>query len=123
MGCNCAIVRAVDCLIGFFMGCHSCLGQSKCRKHEACTAPTFLKPRIKQGTIAGRTLQFRNDFWIFGFWIFLSFTLKKQLQNWIRKKTAFVSVFTVFLRGVRVAGGVSICIYIYIYLYTYVFCM
>ena len=44
--------------------------------------------------------------------------LQKQLQNWIRKKMAFVSVFTVFLRGVRVVGGVTIYIYTYIYIHS-----
>ena len=35
-------------------------------------------------------------------------------------KMAFVSVFTVFLRGVRVVGGVTIYIYIYMHVCTYV---
>ena len=37
------------------------------------------------------------------------------------KKTAFVSVFTVFLRGVRVVGGDHIYIYVYIYIYIYTY--
>ena len=36
--------------------------------------------------------------------------------------TAFVSVFTVFLRGVRViGGGVTIHIYIYIHIHIYMY--
>ena len=33
------------------------------------------------------------------------------------KKTAFVSLFTVFLRGVRVVGGVTIDVYFYTYIH------
>ena len=74
-------------------------------------------------------------FWIFGFWIFgfggfgvlgcldFCFTLvfpicRNSSKIGFGKKTAFASVFTVFSRGVRVVGGVSIHMYIYIYIYT-----
>ena len=52
------------------------------------------------------------EFWIFGF---LDFGVFVFYQIWIRTKTAFVSVFTVFLRGVRVVRGVTIYIYMYRY--------
>ena len=46
---------------------------------------------------------------------------RNSLKKWIRKKTAFVSVFTMFLRGVHVVGGVTIHIYIYTYIYIYIY--
>ena len=36
------------------------------------------------------------------------------------EKAAFVSIFTVFLRGVRVVPGGRVTIYIYMYMYTHV---
>ena len=67
------------------------------------------------------------DFWVFGFlsfWIVcvlhLCFQSVETAQKLDLEKMAFVSVFTVFLRGVRVVGGGDhICIYIYVYIYTY----
>ena len=74
-------------------------------------------------------------FWIFGYLDFfvlhLCFQSVETAPKLDSEKTAFVSVFTVFLRGVRVVGGVTICIYIcmytymcaYMYMSLYIFCM
>ena len=43
-----------------------------------------------------------------------------KLDSENRKKAAFVSVFTVFFRGVRVVGGGGHIIYIYIYMHIYI---
>ena len=58
------------------------------------------------------------DFWVFGFlgfWIFCGLHLCFQSVGTAPKldseKMAFVSVFTVFLRGVRVVRGVTIYMY------------
>ena len=61
------------------------------------------------------------DFKIFGFLGFLCSTLvfsicRNSSNIGFGKKTAFVTVFTVFLRGVRVVGGGD---HIYIYIYVY----
>ena len=66
------------------------------------------------------------DFWIFGFfWIFCVLHLCFQSVETApkldsEKKTAFVSVFIVFLRGVRVVGGGD-HMYVYIYIYTKIY--
>ena len=59
---------------------------------------------------------------MFGFWdvwiwcvLHLCFQSVETAPKLDSEKTAFVPVFTVFLRGVRVVGGgVTICSYIYI---------
>ena len=64
------------------------------------------------------------DFGIFvfgflGFWVlqlcFQSVETDPKLDS---EKAAFVSVFTMFIRGVRVVSGVTI--YMYIYMYPYI---
>ena len=63
-------------------------------------------------------------FGIVPFLDFLSFTLVFPICGNSSKigfgKTAFVSVFTVFSRGVRVVRGVTIYIYTYICMYVFV---
>ena len=66
------------------------------------------------------------DFWIFGFlgfWIFcvlqLCFQSVETAPKLDSEKIAFVSVFTVFLRGVSVVGGVTTYIYIYMCVHIY----
>ena len=59
------------------------------------------------------------DFWVFGFLDFcvlhLCFQTVETAPKLDSEKTAFVSAFTVSLRGVRVAGGWTMYIYIYIH--------
>ena len=62
----------------------------------------------------------------------LCFQPVEKIQNWIRKTAAFVAVFAVCLRGVRVVGGdhtdictytckyTYICTYMYIHIYIYI---
>ena len=42
------------------------------------------------------------DLWIFGFFVFYTSICRNSSKIGFGKKTAFVSVFTVFVRGVRV---------------------
>ena len=65
-------------------------------------------------------------FWIFGFWIFcvlhLCFQSVETAPKLDSEKNGLcVSIFTVFLRGVRVVGGVTIYIYRYINIYIYIY--
>ena len=60
---------------------------------------------------------------MFDFFVFYTCVsnLLKQLQNWIRQITAFVSVFTVLFKGCACRrGGDHIYIYIYIYIHAFV---
>ena len=69
------------------------------------------------------------DFWIFRFFGFLDFCVLHLCFQTVEtapkldsEKTAFVSVFTVFLRGVRVVGGgYHIQMFIYSRIYVVVF--
>ena len=70
------------------------------------------------------------DFWIFGllgFWGFgffvvhLCFHSVEKAPKLGSEKKAFVTVFTAFLRGVRVVGGGADHMYIYIYIYVYTY--
>ena len=51
----------------------------------------------------------------------LCFQSVETAPNLDSEKTAFVSLFTVFLRGVRVVRGVTIFVYIYIGAYIYIY--
>ena len=79
----------------------------------------LLIEHLAQGTKVSSILF--DHFWIFCF-LHLCLQTVETAPKLDSGKKAFVSVFTVLLRGVRVVGGVTICIYIYIWAGVYQLC-
>ena len=85
---------------------HPEIQKSKIQKSKTAKIQKSKNQKIKkklQDSVDVKNFEFL-DFWIFCF-LHLCFQTVETAPKLDSEKTAFVSIFTVFLRGVRVVGG------------------